>query len=45
MLQFAGTGVAMGNAHEEIKNAADRIALSNDDDGLAIEIEKLILNS
>ena len=45
MLHFAGTGVAMGNAHEEIKNAADRITLSNDDDGLAIEIEKLILNS
>ena len=45
MLKFAGTGVAMGNAHEEIKKAADRIALSNNDDGLAIEIKRLILTA
>lgn len=39
MLQFAGTSVAMGNAAEEIKNAADRVARSNDDDGVAIYLE------
>ena len=40
MLQFAGTGVAMGNAAEEIKKAADKVALSNDDDGIAVFLEK-----
>lgn len=43
MLQFAGMGVAMGNAAEEIKKAADFITKSNDDDGIAFALEKLIL--
>ena len=34
MLQSAGTGVAMGNAKEEIKKAADFITDSADDDGI-----------
>lgn len=44
MLQFAGTGVAMGNAADGIKNAADIVALSNDADGVAETIVS-ILNS
>lgn len=43
MLQFAGLGVAMGNAAEEIQKAADMVAQSNDDDGIAVLLEKLIL--
>lgn len=43
MLQFAGTGVAMGNAAQEIQKAADLVAQSNDDDGVALTLEKLIL--
>lgn len=39
MLQFAGTGVAMDNAAEAIKKAADEVALSNNDDGIAIYLE------
>jgi hydroxymethylpyrimidine pyrophosphatase-like HAD family hydrolase len=39
MLQFAGTGVAMSNAAEEIKKAADKVAQSNNDDGIAIYLE------
>lgn len=35
MLEEAGIGVAMGNASEEIKAAADVITLSNDEDGVA----------
>lgn len=35
MLQEAGIGVAMGNASDEIKAAADVITLSNDEDGVA----------
>ena len=43
MLQFAGLGVAMGNAAEEIKKAADMVAPSNNDDGVANVLESLIL--
>jgi hydroxymethylpyrimidine pyrophosphatase-like HAD family hydrolase len=34
MIEAAGLGVAMGNAVEETKAAADRIAPTNDEDGL-----------
>ena len=45
MLQFAGLGVAMGNAHEEVKVAADYVTLSNAEDGVAVVIEDLVLPS
>lgn len=35
MLQFAGIGVAMGNAEEQVKQAADYITSDIDDDGIA----------
>ena len=35
MLKYAGIGVAMGNAVEEVKEAADYVTLSNNDDGIA----------
>ncbi|MDR0325352.1 MAG: Cof-type HAD-IIB family hydrolase [Oscillospiraceae bacterium] len=35
MLSYAGTGVAMGNALDKVKTAADDICLSNEEDGLA----------
>lgn len=34
MLTTAGIGVAMGNAEEEVKNAADYVTLSNEEDGV-----------
>ena len=40
MLQMAGTGIAMGNAPEEVKRCADYTTLSNDEDGAAIAIEQ-----
>jgi Cof subfamily protein (haloacid dehalogenase superfamily) len=43
MLQLAGLGVAMGNAHEEVKIAADYVTLSNAEDGVAVVIEDLVL--
>jgi Cof subfamily protein (haloacid dehalogenase superfamily) len=43
MLQLAGLGVAMGNAHEEVKDAADYVTLSNAEDGVAVVIEDLVL--
>lgn len=45
MLRFAGLGVAMGNAHDEVKAAADYVAPSNADEGVATVIEALILPS
>jgi hypothetical protein len=41
MLEFAGTGVAMGNATADARAVASRIAPSNDDDGIATTLEEL----
>jgi Cof subfamily protein (haloacid dehalogenase superfamily) len=40
MIQFAGMGVAMGNAPEEIKAAADYITDTNNNDGVRLALEK-----
>lgn len=40
MIQYAGLGVAMGNAQPEVKAAADYVTGSNDQDGLVHVIEK-----
>lgn len=40
MIKKAGVGVAMGNAIDEVKEAADYITLSNDEDGIADYLEK-----
>jgi Cof subfamily protein (haloacid dehalogenase superfamily) len=44
MIKFAGLGVAMGNAFPEVKEAADYITLSNEDNGVAHVINKFVLN-
>ena len=44
MLTYAGLGVAMGNAFDDIKEIADFITHSNQDDGVAHVIEKFILD-
>lgn len=43
MLKMAGTGIAMGNAVEAAKAAADDITSSNDKDGVAKAIQKYLL--
>lgn len=43
MIKFAGVGVAMANAQEQVKAAADYITASNDEDGLVEVIYKFIL--
>lgn len=43
MIEFAGCGVAMANATSSVKKAADFETLSNDENGVAHAIEKLIL--
>jgi Cof subfamily protein (haloacid dehalogenase superfamily) len=44
MIKFAGMGIAMGNAPDEVKIQADEITLTNDEDGAAVAIEKYILS-
>lgn len=43
MLRYAGLGVAMGNAMDSVKECADYIAPSNNDNGVAAVIEKFCL--
>lgn len=40
MISWAGLGVAMGNAHEALKEAADEVTTSNDEDGVARVLER-----
>ena len=40
MIKFAGVGVAMANAQPAVKEAADYVTYSNDDDGLVHVINK-----
>lgn len=43
MIEFAGTGVAMGNAIPELKEVANEITLSNEEEGIAHFLEKTFL--
>ncbi len=43
MIQWAGWGVAMGNANERVKNAARVITKTNDEDGVAWAVEQYVL--
>lgn len=43
MIEYAGLGVAMGNASPEVKAAAQYITLDNEHDGVAIAVEKFVL--
>ena len=45
MLEYAGTGVAMGNAGESVKKAADMVTEHIDQDGVYLAMEKLGLLS
>ena len=43
MIEYAGTGIAMGNAQPAVKEAADYITGTNDEDGLVEVIDKFIM--
>lgn len=45
MLQGAGLGIAMGNAQDSVKACADVTTLTNNEDGVAMAIEKAILSA
>ncbi|MFD7876190.1 HAD family hydrolase [Streptomyces sp. NPDC059378] len=42
MFGWAGHGVAMANAHEELKAVADEVTSSNEEDGIAVVLERLL---
>ncbi|MEU6481264.1 HAD family hydrolase [Streptomyces sp. NPDC047017] len=42
MFAWAARGVAMANAHEELKAVADEVTASNDEDGIATVLEGLL---
>jgi Cof subfamily protein (haloacid dehalogenase superfamily) len=45
MLEYAGLGIAMGNAPKDVKERADVVTLSNDENGVYHAIEKYIFSS
>ncbi|MEV0395817.1 HAD family hydrolase [Polymorphospora rubra] len=42
MLDWAGYGVAMANAHPDLRERADETTLTNDEDGVAVVLERLL---
>jgi hypothetical protein len=42
MIAAAGTGIAMGNAAEEVKKIADEVTLTNDEHGVAHAIRRML---
>ncbi|WP_146623284.1 Cof-type HAD-IIB family hydrolase [Enterococcus florum] len=45
MVEYAGIGVAMDNAVGELKQTADRVTDSNNQDGIALVVEELVLQA
>ncbi|MFF9311087.1 HAD family hydrolase [Streptomyces sp. NPDC014748] len=41
MFRWAARGVAMANAHPELKAVADEVTTSNEDDGIAVVLERI----
>lgn len=45
MIGYAGLGVAMGNAEEDVKRIADYVCESNDDDGIAKTLDRYVFKN
>jgi Cof subfamily protein (haloacid dehalogenase superfamily) len=43
MLEYAGIGIAMGNAPEEVKRHGNHVTLTNDEDGVSIALEEYVI--
>lgn len=44
MIEWAGIGVAMGNARDVVKDAADYVTSSNEEDGVAEALHRFVLS-
>lgn len=42
MIEYAGHGIAMGNAIDELKNIANQVTHTNEEDGIAIYLEEVL---
>ena len=42
LLRWAGLGVAVANADPRVRAAADEVTLANDEDGVAVVVERLL---
>ena len=42
MIEYAGMGISMANGVEGVKERANYITLSNDEDGIAYALEKFL---
>jgi 5-amino-6-(5-phospho-D-ribitylamino)uracil phosphatase len=42
MLEYAGRGIAMGNAVDEVKNIANDMTLTNEEDGIGVYLNDLL---
>ena len=42
MLEWAGRGVAMANAHPELRLVSDEVTASNEEDGIAVVLERML---
>ena len=42
MIEFAGIGIAMGNAPDEVKAVADYITETNNNDGVSRALKKIL---
>jgi HAD superfamily hydrolase (TIGR01484 family) len=45
MFAWAAHGVAMANAHDDLKTIADEVTSSNEEDGIAVVLERLLTQS
>ena len=45
MIRYAGLGIAMGNGHPLLQEAADMVTVSNEEDGVALVIEQILKGS
>lgn len=45
MIEYAGLGIAMDNAQDVVKDVADYVTLSNDDDGIASALNWFVFKS
>lgn len=43
MIEYAGLGIAMGNAPEDVKKHADYVTLTNDENGVAEALKKYVI--
>ena len=42
MIEWAGIGVAMGNAFDEVKAVAQMVTANNNEDGIAVALDQLL---